>query len=64
MQAQKVFEESRAIKIIVDILSGLEELHKHGIIHRDIKPANIMKKNGIYMLTDFGFARVVENFEC
>lgn len=51
------------MKIIFDILSGLSELHKHGIIHRDIKPANIMKKSGMYMLTDFGFARVVENFE-
>lgn len=36
------FEPQKALKIIRDIASGLDALHKAGIIHRDIKPANIL----------------------
>lgn len=33
------------------------------IIHRDIKPANILRLNGKYKLSDFGFAIVENDFE-
>lgn len=48
------------LRILVEVLGGLEYAHKEGIIHRDIKPANIMlTKRGQAVLTDFGIAQIV-----
>ena len=42
-------------KIAHDILRGLHDLHRSGLVHRDLKPENVMiKDNGIAALTDFG----------
>ena len=44
--------------LIMPVIKGLGEVHRHGFIHRDIKPANIlMRKNGSPVLLDFGSAR-------
>ena len=46
--------------ILIDVLKGLEFLNKFYIIHRDIKPENILiSKNFNFVLTDFGFGKVV-----
>ncbi len=48
------------LRILFDILSGLDYAHREGIIHRDIKPTNIMlTKGGQAVLTDFGIAQIV-----
>jgi formylglycine-generating enzyme required for sulfatase activity len=50
-----------AIRIIIDVLSGLEALHQSTppIIHRDIKPSNIfLCYDGTVKLMDFGIARI------
>jgi serine/threonine-protein kinase len=50
-----------AIRIIIDVLSGLEALHQSTppIIHRDIKPSNIfLCSDGTVKLMDFGIARI------
>ena len=39
------------------------ELYKNNVIHRDIKPENILIHNGSLKLSDFGFARFVDNME-
>ena len=41
-------------KMLEDLLSGLEELHKRGLVHRDIKPDNIIWVNGRASLADVG----------
>jgi len=35
---------------------------KQGIVHRDLKPENILLHNGVFKITDFGFAKCVDNF--
>ena len=50
--------ENEIIRLSVDVLRGLEFLHKHNTIYRDMKPPNIMiRKNGSAVLIDFGTAK-------
>lgn len=45
-------------KLIIDLIHGLSELHKHGIIHRDLKPHNILlSDNDIPVIADLGVAK-------
>jgi len=44
-------------------VSGFKVLYENKIIHRDIKPANIMINKGNCMITDFGFARCLEEID-
>ena len=41
-------------------MKGLKYLHSKGITHRDLKPANILLKNGVCKISDFGFARSLD----
>jgi serine/threonine-protein kinase ULK/ATG1 len=60
---KKVFEFSEAKRYMMDILEGLNHLHKNNIIHRDLKPENILltkNNNNSEIRTkicDFGFAK-------
>lgn len=48
---------TRAHRIMVDALRGLQHAHERGIVHRDIKPANILVGgNSEGKLSDFGLA--------
>ena len=56
-----------AVKIIRNILEGLDAAHGAGVVHRDVKPENIMlmgkPEAGDYSLKilDFGIARAVDS---
>jgi Protein kinase domain len=49
--------EAEAVPVLVDIATGLQDLHSIGILHRDLKPANILRHAGRWKLADFGLAR-------
>ncbi len=58
LQTDKVFSESDALGVIIQIARALEHAHSQGIIHRDVKPKNIMiSTEGIAKLADMGLAR-------
>lgn len=46
-----------AVRIVRQVLMGLEHAHAHGVLHRDIKPGNLMlDQKGNVKLSDFGLA--------
>ncbi|TWT44344.1 Serine/threonine-protein kinase PrkC [Phycisphaerae bacterium RAS1] len=42
------------VRIIGQLLDGLQHLHDAGLLHRDVKPANIFRKDGRWKLGDMG----------
>ncbi|MDQ0416707.1 serine/threonine-protein kinase [Croceifilum oryzae] len=62
IQSKKRLSAKEAMQIAIQICSGLQHAHNHGIIHRDIKPHNIMcTPGGRYKVADFGIARLLRN---
>ena len=48
------------VRVLLDVLGGLDYAHSEGMIHRDVKPANILlTRRGQAVLTDFGIAQIV-----
>ncbi len=51
-----------SLKLVIDILAGLEHVHSRKIIHRDIKPENILLSQDstglIARISDFGMSRL------
>jgi tRNA A-37 threonylcarbamoyl transferase component Bud32 len=47
------------LRIMDNLLAGLQFSHEHGVVHRDIKPANVMLTgSGQVKIADFGIARI------
>lgn len=56
------FTDAHKYKMILDLASVLEYIHKNKFIHRDLKPENLMvNPQGKIYLIDFGIAKVVTN---
>lgn len=46
-----------ACEVMLQLTSGIDYIHRHGIIHRDIKPDNLFyMSDGTVKITDFGIA--------
>lgn len=65
MRRHKMFPLRELGEICLQVLDGLRDIHRAGIVHRDIKPENIYlsrsKKWGdLVRLLDFGIARIVD----
>ncbi len=43
-----------ASSILLELLSGLHCLHVCGLLHRDVKPANVIRRHGVWKLSDVG----------
>lgn len=58
LQRDGKVEEKLAMKIVIQIASGLKAAHAQRMVHGDIKPRNVLfKKNGQAKIVDFGLAQ-------
>jgi eukaryotic-like serine/threonine-protein kinase len=56
---QERFAIADTMRIMTDLLNGLQFSHARGVVHRDIKPANVMLTSyGQAKIADFGIARI------
>lgn len=64
LESQGRLELNLSLKLITDILLGLEHINNRNIIHRDLKPENVLLDSQAHGLTakiaDFGIARIGE----
>ena len=59
--AQGPFSISEVMRLVPQLIEGLEAAHDKNIIHRDLKPANIkITPAGVAKILDFGLARATE----
>ena len=58
LERQGRLSEAAVLRLLSEVLSGLEEVHEAGYVHRDIKPGNLMvQPDGSIVILDFGAAR-------
>ncbi len=51
------FDMPRALKVLDDVLAGLEAMHSVGVGHLDVKPSNVvLRRDDEAVLVDFGLA--------
>ena len=54
-------EPASAFVKIFDVIEGLQEFHKRGLIHRDVKPSNcFLEKEGRVKIGDFGLSKSLD----
>ncbi len=59
LQRGIIYNESKIIELLLDLLPVLKFIHERGVIHRDIKPQNIIRRqsDGRLVLIDFGSSK-------
>jgi eukaryotic-like serine/threonine-protein kinase len=59
LDKEERFALTDALRVMEDLLAGLQFSHERGVVHRDIKPANVMLTSaGQVKIADFGIARI------
>lgn len=57
MLASRTFDMKKCLKVLDDVLTGLEAMHGVGLAHLDLKPSNVLLRRGEQgVLVDFGLA--------
>ncbi|CAD8154731.1 unnamed protein product [Paramecium pentaurelia] len=59
----KYLAESEARIILSQIVNGYQEMYNQNIVHRDLKPSNILMNKGVAKISDFGFSKILSDFE-
>lgn len=49
--------EEELLEIIYDILCGMQDAHTNAIIHRDLHLGNFLRKDGHFVISDFGLSK-------
>lgn len=57
IKAEVAISKNRQMKIIFDILSGIQYAHHLDIIHRDLHLGNILKVKDDFVISDFGWSK-------
>lgn len=59
LERQERLSPADAVRLLEEVLAGLQYSHERGVVHRDIKPGNIMlTRDGQAKIADFGIARI------
>jgi hypothetical protein len=62
VQKQGPLPPEEALARILDVIEGLQEAHRLGVVHRDIKPSNcFLEADGRVKVGDFGLAKSLVN---
>ena len=62
LDKKEIFPLPAIVRIMEDLLAGLQFSHDRGVVHRDIKPANLMLAGtGQTKIADFGIARIEDS---
>ncbi|KAI8365987.1 kinase-like domain-containing protein [Radiomyces spectabilis] len=62
MSSCATFAKELTLFYAAEIIEGIGELHRHGILYRDLKPENILlTMEGHVVLTDFGLSKWLDN---
>ncbi|TDI46078.1 MAG: tetratricopeptide repeat protein [Acidobacteria bacterium] len=62
LQKRKKIPVKECLSLMTQILSGLGEAHRQGVVHRDLKPQNIMvDQEDVVRIMDFGIARTADS---
>ena len=57
----KRFTIAESRRCILEVMEGLQYMHRNGIVHRDIKVDNILvARDGTLKISDFGMAHIIE----
>jgi serine/threonine-protein kinase len=64
LRAQGPLPMDAAVRILEQVLRGVEHMHRMGVVHRDLKPSNIfLTHDGEVKIMDFGVARLMEQHD-
>jgi len=61
LRSQGKLSPAAAVRVIAQVLDGLDAAHAAGMLHRDVKPENVFVcRDGIAKLLDFGVAKAID----